>query len=337
LFKALKEKTRVFSVDLSSATDRFPLDLQVNVLKALVHPRDHDFVNLWSDFCRGKWRYNNTYITWTKGQPLGMQTSFAAFALTHGFLLYFLLWEIQREHCEGACPGWNGEFFILGDDVVILNERLFRSYRKTLEILECPVSESKSIVSNDICEFAGKLYTNGLVIPQMKWKGISDDNFLDICRLLGRKSRSLLSSRQKAIFDRVANCYGGIGLNFSLPGDNLTKMVQRSIENGLLADKDDFTSRLMELRRSVHKELYESRVNPGMDHDTVEALVATFDEKVLEQLEQTCLHDATPFMSLVNGLSTLVGSSRNTVLPLALVDPAKLSLLQRLERYFNVG
>lgn len=45
-------------------------------------------------------------------------------------------------------------YAILGDDVVIADDRVAEEYRKLLDTLDMPISESKTHVSKDTYEFA---------------------------------------------------------------------------------------------------------------------------------------------------------------------------------------
>lgn len=220
--KALRDGKEVFSVDLSGATDYFPLDLQIQVLEAIC-PKDH--VDLFRDVSKGLWSISpgilqetidqvspesdipQGFILWRKGQPLGLYPSFASFALTHGLLLLGLLGK-----------PYNGQFFVLGDDVVILDPVLYRDYRAALGLLACPVSESKTINSTRLAEFTSRIFVvNGEhPIPQLKWRHPSDDSFIDIVRLLGYKGLALLNRKQRKVAAYVAaipDFMGGLGFN----------------------------------------------------------------------------------------------------------------------------
>ena len=111
---------------------------------------------------------------------------------------------------------YDHSFFILGDDVVILDDELAHRYLSVMKDLECPISESKSISSSKLAEFGGKIITSNEVIPQYKWRNVSDDSFIDICRNLGRQSMKLLRTRQRRVIERIAplpECLGGFGWN----------------------------------------------------------------------------------------------------------------------------
>jgi len=200
----LQQNKRCHCLDLSGATDYFPLSLQVDLLSQLL-PGHKDYIDLFVDLSRSDWALNNETIKWTKGQPLGLYPSFGAFALTHGMLLYYLN---NFKH--------NNAFFVLGDDVIIMDDSLALRYIKCLKALECPISESKSITSAYLAEFGGKLISKDVIEPQLKWKHLSDDNFVDIMKLLGPHALRLLRPQQrkvvKAIWD-IPDFVGGIGFN----------------------------------------------------------------------------------------------------------------------------
>jgi len=203
LQEALSHGKTIYSIDLSGATDYFPLALQKHLLLKMFPDIE---VSLFCDLSQASWYMPQCgEISWKKGQPLGLYPSFGAFALTHGCLLLGLLNK-----------DWNNQFFILGDDVVILDDQLATDYYQALSLLGCPVSIPKSIKSNSLCEFGGKLITHSTVISQYKWRGISDDSFIDIAKILGPKSLSLFQPRQIKVLNRLSKIpdfLGGLGWN----------------------------------------------------------------------------------------------------------------------------
>jgi len=171
-------------------------------------------------------------ISWRRGQPLGLYPSFGSFALTHGVLLLGLLKEPYK-----------GQFYILGDDVVILDDAIAHSYRELLASLGCPISETKSLTSNSLCEFGGKILTSQSVIPQFKWRVISDDSFLDLVRNLGCRAVKLLRARQRAVVQKLSSlpeCLGGFGWNPK--GIPLEERLQ---EHSWIFDPESPNSRMM--------------------------------------------------------------------------------------------
>lgn len=232
----LKQEKIIFSIDLSGATDYFPLDLQMEVLDEIFPKKE--YINLFRSLSRAPWRYGKKFIRWTKGQPLGLYPSFASFALTHGLLL-FALNEYKHSNM----------FFILGDDVVILDSNLNDKYRDCLRILDCPVSESKSITSSLLCEFAGRIVTREGIFSQLKWRTPSDDSFLDIVRNIGLSAIPLLRPRQQRvvrILSEVPDFMGGLG--FNPKGKSLEERISSSFD---LFSKEKVMSYLMSYNRKI--------------------------------------------------------------------------------------
>jgi len=78
------------------------------------------------------------------------------------------------------------------------------------------VSEGKSFSSKEFAEFAGKLITKCDIIPQFKWRDLSDRNVVDFCRNIGPSSVQLLNNRQKELItflSDVPTFMGGLGWN----------------------------------------------------------------------------------------------------------------------------
>jgi len=202
--EALRQNKTVFSIDLRGATDYFPLSLQILLLEQITVP-GQKYVRLFESLSKAPWRYKDTFIRWNKGQPLGLYPSFASFAFTHGMILYCL-----NHYHHG------NDFFILGDDVVILNSFLADRYRKFLVEIDSPVSEEKCLDSNSMCEFAGEVITSMGSYKSPKWRLPSDDSFIDFVKNLGPKAKFMLRKRQRKVIERIEyipTFFGGLGFN----------------------------------------------------------------------------------------------------------------------------
>jgi hypothetical protein len=274
--KFLKNSKIVHSIDLTSFTDVFPLELQMQVLYEIFGD-NNPHVLAFKAVSEGRWSSSIGEIRWNKGQPLGLYPSFALAGLTHGLLLALLAGVYHQQ------------FFVRGDDVIILDDNLYERYIKTLELLECPWSPDKTISSNVIAEFAGKIILSDAIIPQFKWRNISDNNFIDICRNHGVRIRSLLSSKQRVVFDAVKHLLPPFGLNISCTGDNLIKFVERTdkflsqlLNKPPIGNLVDLKSELDRKYLVSDKSLY-SLVNT----DELIDILSTFDEKVRRAFKNT--------------------------------------------------
>jgi len=209
----LTSNQKVYSVDLSDATNNYPLGLQVSHLRLnedysnAFHPLLRDFVSI----SRAPWRVwdptikKERSIQWKCGQPLGLGPSFFLFSLSHVTLL---------EQCRRDTK--SGDFAVLGDDVCIVGDTLHQRYREILAYHQIPVAEAKCLTSCHVAEFAGKIITYDHIYPQPKWREVSDRSFLDIVKNIGPSGRALLRKRQQRIFDLIApipEWMGGLGMN----------------------------------------------------------------------------------------------------------------------------
>lgn len=248
---------KVHSVDLSGATDYFPLDLQEIVLRRIFSdfPR---YADLFVEISKSEWSVPSGFpehllssrhtLRWSKGQPLGLFPSFASFAITHGLLLQGLLGKEYEE-----------EFFILGDDVVILDDELYERYRSALDRMKCPVSESKTLSSTVLAEFRSILFTRKERIFQFKWRRLSDDSFVDIIRC-SPNLKPLLLPRQRKVVETIQGLpseMGGLGWNpKGLPlGDRLEPFME------LILQPYEPKDRLMGYNRLITNMLYSSYIS----------------------------------------------------------------------------
>lgn len=138
-----------YSVDLSSATDRLPVAIQETVLAALLGSKeyaaawrqlicDREYVVTWGN--RGRVKY-------ACGQPMGAYSSWTTFALTHHLIVRYAAVR------AGLTPRFE-RYVLLGDDIVIADDKVAKEYLAIMAGLGVEVSEVKTFVSNDMYEFA---------------------------------------------------------------------------------------------------------------------------------------------------------------------------------------
>jgi hypothetical protein len=323
---------RVYSVDLTGATDYFPLELQRQVLVELLP--DTRLVDLFCEISRGQWSIpkgidqtliktyckDHYHVSWTKGQPLGLYPSFASFALTHGILLLGLLDQ-----------PWDEDFFILGDDVVILDDDLYDRYMMALHDLGCPVSQDKTIVSNNIAEFRSIIYMADSKIPQFKWRATSDDSFVDLSRN-DPSLINLLLPRQKAVIDIISGLpeyLGGLGLN----PNGLPLSVRLEPFKSLLVQDYVPRDRLMSYTSLVQKLLFSSKLSDSaLRFITPERsdVISILDQRIWKLVFKV-------FPGYLYPLRTILGKNLDLVLegdlnlPSPSFEPSRLTMLNRWE------
>lgn len=151
------------SLDLSSATDRFPIQLQEKLLSYIY--KDGKFAASWASLLVGRayWHEGKPY-TYSVGQPMGAYSSWPAFTLTHHLVVAWCAFLANRIHFN--------QYIILGDDIVIKDDKVAHNYRKIMARLGVEISVAKTHVSKDTYEFAKRWFQGGIEITGVPLKGI---------------------------------------------------------------------------------------------------------------------------------------------------------------------
>jgi hypothetical protein len=212
--KALQQRKTVYSVDLSGATDNFPIAVQIGVLKGLGLDLE---ANLFNNLSKSEWKLSKPlqevtgkeYVTYTKGQHQGMYGSFALFSLTHNLVLTEMCQKLGIEPIES--------FRILGDDVIISDAALHKEYRDFLSYGKSPVSEDKCLTSSTHAEFAGFLITKDQYFKPAKVpNGNQMNGFMNYISVVGYGGLNNLPSHVRTIARKAVELpqdVGGLGLN----------------------------------------------------------------------------------------------------------------------------
>jgi len=134
-----------WSLDLSSATDRFPIDLQ---RRLLVRIFNEEFASSWQYLLSNRkfTTPSGDIVKYSTGQPMGTYSSWAVFTLTHHLLVHYCA------YLEGI-EDFN-QYILLGDDIVIKNDNVAQRYIKVITSMGVEVSLNKTHVSKDTYEFA---------------------------------------------------------------------------------------------------------------------------------------------------------------------------------------
>lgn len=180
LRKKLQETGRAFvvSYDLSAATDRLPSDVQAAILngiteglgdawKALLVDRDYQLPSKYTHL-RGH------TVRYSVGQPIGAYSSWAILALTHHFIVWHAANLARLKH-GSIIPVHFKEYIVLGDDIIIWNELVAKSYYQVIALdLGVGINLSKSLKSTKgVFEFAKRLVDPNLGmisgVPLKEW------------------------------------------------------------------------------------------------------------------------------------------------------------------------
>jgi len=153
-----KTDKRVWSFDLSAATDRLPLIIQMCILDAF----KADLGQSWGGFLvsrefllpKHSSYKKGTTIKYAVGQPMGALSSWAMLALTHHFVVQYASYSLS----PNKSFIWFKEYMVLGDDIVIFNKEVADSYLSIMMRIGVSISPTKTLTSKKgVFEFAKRL------------------------------------------------------------------------------------------------------------------------------------------------------------------------------------
>lgn len=146
----------VYSVDLSSATDRFPREVSEDFLRQLGYS---EYADALEEVCSHPHKCDfspSGEITYSVGQPMGLYGSFPLFHLSN-IVVCSLAERTAAECCGGMVEPFfkNGPtFFVLGDDVIFSDSNVAYYYKEIMNGLGVDISTHKSF-QGKVAEFAG--------------------------------------------------------------------------------------------------------------------------------------------------------------------------------------
>jgi hypothetical protein len=217
--------------DLTAATDRVPLYLQISILNFLVprlgtawgrllverpyrlditkylpkqsegapHPTvftnggvDYPVIVCHSEAGKVSYCIDLRYGT---GQPMGALSSWAMLAITHHGLV-----QISAVRAGVIKPGdWFSNYELLGDDIIIFDQLVADEYLRLMEEIGVPINLSKSVCANNpVTEFAKVTSYYGHNVSPVSWKMFMSQN-----HLMGRASIAYSMLSRGVILQRI--------------------------------------------------------------------------------------------------------------------------------------
>ena len=199
-----KGKT-LHSIDLKSATDRFPLWLQLKFLNQSGIPEE--WLKAFKVTATSVFKTKHGVVEYRTGQPMGLYGSFPLLALgQHGL--------VRLAGFLNGVPTAN-QYRVLGDDILFSNDKLADAYRVLLRKYDIPTSESKCITGST-AEFCGFFITKDSINKGVKLKGdFGIPTALNYVKAIGYIPKTFPKNMAKLITPIVMSHpeRGGLGLN----------------------------------------------------------------------------------------------------------------------------
>jgi hypothetical protein len=153
--------SEVFCFDLTTATDRLPVEIQEYILGVLLG--NATVANHWRNLltARKYWTVDNQELEYAVGQPMGALSSFAMFDLTHHVLV-----QIAARRCKFS--DLFTDYVVIGDDIAINSRPVAEAYRKLMTELGLELNLAKSVLHTEgllrAGEIAKRLFIEGTEI-----------------------------------------------------------------------------------------------------------------------------------------------------------------------------
>jgi hypothetical protein len=165
LLKKVGPDEKIWSFDLSAATDRIPVLIQGLLLWQIF---GRHFASTWRALLCNRPYYlganharaaglgsRGVNLRYAVGQPMGAFSSWAMLALTHHAMVQFAAYKAGEVK-------WYDRYAVLGDDVVIAGDRVGREYRKLCQVIGVNIGIAKSLAAKGkTLEFAKKFFFQG--------------------------------------------------------------------------------------------------------------------------------------------------------------------------------
>lgn len=196
----LRSGVEMSGTDLSSATDLLNLDACLEIIHTVwlaEYVDDEEYmrhVQYFKKLARAPYWDGKDVVSWKQGQPLGLYPSFALLGLVNN--------AIARLACIQAGLTGN-EYCALGDDMII-DTRAVSNYKRWIELIGGEINTSKTLTSNKVAEFAGRIILPDRCIlkaTKLSDIGVSDDQFMQFMLQAGDSGRRLLLPRQRKMWD----------------------------------------------------------------------------------------------------------------------------------------
>lgn len=148
-WERIKDQPVYYSIDLSAATDRFPIELIRSVLEAKL---PSEYVAAWADIMVGyPFDSDEGKISYSVGNPMGAYSSWSSFALSHHYIVYYC--------CRVLDVDWATlPYALLGDDIVIAHKEVGEKYHQVITSLGLEASPLKTHKSKKFVEFAKRMF-----------------------------------------------------------------------------------------------------------------------------------------------------------------------------------
>jgi hypothetical protein len=182
-FMKMNLHSTFWSFDLKSATDLIPKELYIPVISGLIGETgalawakilDRPYA-IPKGVTEVEGAIDGQWVRYTRGQPMGLLSSWAALALLHHSLV---LYAYHRATGRVHIP--KNYYLVLGDDIAFANEELANEYLNVCKDFGIKISIPKSFSATTIINFASRIINNkGVDLSPISLKEVIQAKTLD--------------------------------------------------------------------------------------------------------------------------------------------------------------
>lgn len=165
-----------------------------------------DFEDYFLEVSRSEWFCPalNSNVKWEQGDVLGTGPSFGVLTLANNcaaMLAWIHTYIPDVHHPKQQIPYLFDSFRVIGDDIIMRSE-MQPQYEEIIRSLGGEINHSKTLTSNLVAEFAGRIITPNLSLNKaIKFSDPSDNSFMSYIASLGDQAKYLLKPRQRRVYD----------------------------------------------------------------------------------------------------------------------------------------
>jgi hypothetical protein len=282
-----EENESYHSIDLTAATDRFPIEIQTNLIESLFN---RDFARSWKSILVDHEFYvpwNDTVVKYNCGQPMGAYSSWSTFAICHHLVVAYAAKLNNIKNFK--------QYILLGDDIVIYNNAVAESYKMIMQRLGVDTSPHKTHTSKTTYEFAKRWFQEGQEITGIQLRGLLDS--MNKYHLLYQMIYTLYSRGQHSMravtkVDLILSLYKRMGTYSRMRSSLKVKLLQMDAFRRYIDHND--TSTIVNVIKMKYTSDY---VLPVYNERELENLILTYIYQSADKLIQKGTAEAINYES----------------------------------------
>jgi hypothetical protein len=222
----LQEGATLAGSDLTSASDLLDLECSLKLVDRVFGfsrvQGYEDYVSYFQQVSRSEWAcsFLDEPVRWEQGNPLGTVPSIGLLDLTNAaaaIVAVDCVWNqtllplsVNEEdrRMEWSRSGILDQFRTIGDDMIMKSE-FSDVYSEVIEALGGEVNSTKTLISDKVAEFAGRVITPSQVfLKKVNYSEPSDNSFMSYMAQLGDQAKYFLRPKQREVYNLLKEVPG---------------------------------------------------------------------------------------------------------------------------------